>query len=1148
MSFRLGLFPACGSLSRAIAFGRKRCFLPKREAMHRISRLVITCLILGACAASLCLIAQSRDLSPVSSAGAEEREEFDRLADESSRLMELRDFPAAIPLLERMRGLRPKDIGAAERLGIAIAYTASNMIAMDRAFASLKDAERYFSRNPGIYFCLSMILSMRGDIGGSIDYLNEAMYYGYADIEFVKAIPAFSALRNSEWWGNLEPRLRQIGEILAEFQNTAKNEKDLPVTQRIRKYSALKEGFLHSFALGSLVQCLPILALGYAHMANGQYAIASAYWQAAESIQRTSLGPEHPDLALAINNEGQCFLGLGEYDRAIERDERALAIQLKTLGPEHTDVAATYHNLAVVFEEEGDFDKASGYVEKSLSIYENAYGSENAAVATAYNTLGSVLASRGNPDGAIVQFDHALAIRMQIFGEDHPDTATSLNNIGACFARKGDYRRAIEYYEKARVIRDRVLPPQHPDIAICLDNLGVAYGAIGDAAKQFAYCEKALAQRISYLGATHPLVATSYRNLGILCIENGSFKDAIRYMSSSLGIWSHSAAYSEAIEGAWEFGKAWMANSDLSHARQALAIGIDAVERSRIGLGSARISIMARSLPLYYASVDVDARSGFPSEAFGYAESLRSRGFLDKVGMEAALKLEGVTEADRDRVRGLSARIEGGRDELERLNGANAEGRDSPAIINASSELEAAEKELRDLDEAISKRIPKYAALRNPKPIDLKAAKGWCGVDRVVLEYVLWDPELEKAMKNTIAINDAALVAEAEANAAKLTSYCIVVSSNGAQCVELDGAFDYAASVEDFRAAIAEGRGGAALEGLRNLLYKKLVAPVEACLPAGAKRLLVVPDGPLAFLPFDLLRPDATTTELGLRYAISLSPSASVSMARQAAKANDKPIALALGGSLYATPDGASSRGGEEALLADSEALAASMNPTQLAYYIKEAKEEGAAAYYAGRGFRWSDLPGTLTEVKRLGAEVFIDASPKLLTGAEASEANLKALSKSGELKGYDFVHLACHGYFDSLVPELSSVVLSEVSGTATAGGEDGYLTVPEAALLDLDARMVSLSACETGLGQTKRGDGMVGLARAFLTAGARAVGVSLWSVDDEATAEFMVRLYRKVAKEGMTFPDAYRSVKAEFRADRRWSAPRYWAAFQIYE
>src|SRR5208337_2363231 len=121
-----------------------------------------------------------------------------------------------------------------------------------------------------------------------------------------------------------------------------------------------------------------------------------------------------------------------------------------------------------------------------------------------------------------------------------------------------------------------------------------------------------------------------------------------------------------------------------------------------------------------------------------------------------------------------------------------------------------------------------------------------------------------------------------------------------------------------------------------------------------------------------------------------------------------------------------------------------------------------------------------------------------------------------GKLKQYSSIHLACHGYYDPEYPAYSAVVFSEVSGKLKNSKDDGYLTVEETALLNLQSDIVVLSACETGLGRMVRGDGVIGLTRAFQVAGSNRVLVTLWSVSDDATEQFMVSMYAKV-KAGMT-------------------------------
>jgi len=142
--------------------------------------------------------------------------------------------------------------------------------------------------------------------------------------------------------------------------------------------------------------------------------------------------------------------------------------------------------------------------------------------------------------------------------------------------------------------------------------------------------------------------------------------------------------------------------------------------------------------------------------------------------------------------------------------------------------------------------------------------------------------------------------------------------------------------------------------------------------------------------------------------------------------------------------------------------------------------------------------------------------------------------------------------FFNEDDPGKSGIVLSEVSQSHKSDEEnDGYLTIPEIVLLDLNSRMVLLSACETGLGEMKRGQGMVGLTRAFLVAGTSNIGVSLWKIDDTGTSFFMDALYQKVLGDNKSFRDAYYEVKNDFRHGvfgEQYTKPMYWAAFVLYE
>jgi CHAT domain-containing protein len=496
------------------------------------------------------------------------------------------------------------------------------------------------------------------------------------------------------------------------------------------------------------------------------------------------------------------------------------------------------------------------------------------------------------------------------------------------------------------------------------------------------------------------------------------------------------------------------------------------------------------------------------------------------MGTEAALRLPGIEEHERESVQALAARIGALQNVLQSYSGRQVMGEDAERYAQAALDIGTLEQELAALDAAIAVRVPRYAGLRSPKPVDAGRAQEWCGADTAVLEYALWDDSIDfQPLK--IGISNTNMDKRPPIN-----YYCLVLTKDGVSPVALDHGFNYLEAVNSLRNKLITDEGAtrgitvvtntarnAPYEEESNALYNALIKPVLPHIPASVKNIVIVPDGTLAHLPFDILRESKDSPGLGQTYRLSLSPSVSVSVMAAKTGLQNEPL-LALGGAWYDRAKAAADRG-ERGI--EYTGLQQNSQP------------------------RWLDLPGTETEVKGLQRLASSGAQPTILLGSDVSERKIKDLSDQGQLGAYPIVHFACHGYFNEQESEKSGIVLSEVSGLIDTG-EDGYLTIPEIAVLSLNARMVLLSACETGLGQVKRGDGMVGMTRSFLVAGAENVGVSLWSISDEATVEFMTRLYTKVLKQGTAFKEAYYQVKNEFRTHEKWSHPLYWAAFTIYE
>ena len=194
------------------------------------------------------------------------------------------------------------------------------------------------------------------------------------------------------------------------------------------------------------------------------------------------------------------------------------------------------------------------------------------------------------------------------------------------------------------------------------------------------------------------------------------------------------------------------------------------------------------------------------------------------------------------------------------------------------------------------------------------------------------------------------------------------------------------------------------------------------------------------------------------------------------------------------------------------------------------------------RKAKWTNLPGTGVEVNAVSKVFAQKGGVDVMVGAQASEAQLLALNQSGKLRDYRYFLFSAHGYLANN-PALSALVLSQVGNPAE---HDGYITAEKWPLYDLRSDLTVLSACDTGVGKTLAGEGVMGLPYALFVAGNKNTLLSLWPVDDEATAEFMSAFFGRLAR-GVPQPQALADTKRAFKESPKWSDPRYWAGFVLY-
>lgn len=510
-------------------------------------------------------------------------------------------------------------------------------------------------------------------------------------------------------------------------------------------------------------------------------------------------------------------------------------------------------------------------------------------------------------------------------------------------------------------------------------------------------------------------------------------------------------------------------------------LAIAALEQARllsIPTEISRAGIVASRHNVFAGAIDFLLSQQLTTEALEVAEAYHARAFLDVLagaGIESLLELTPEQRAEED---ALFANIASVQKELWQPDLKP----ETEAQLNRK--LEDAEATLDLFHLKLRRANPRYSRVSSPTLIKAdQIAKDLLTPDTALIEFVLGEQK----------------------------SFAWVIQQNKLTAVTLPPGKDIETLVQQYREAFTENISSlnAAQEIVKQKaqgqqIYKKIFQPLEAHLTK-ARKLVIVPDGALAYLPFETLVNESkpVPTYLLERFAISYAPSASA----LAALTNYRPS------------DANKTKG-----------IIAFGDPQ----YAKTAQGEGQSV----RGTELRQLPYTRIEVNEIAA-LFPAADRRVFLGVEAQEQNVK----TSPLGQYRYVHFAAHGIIDEDHPARSGIMLSVGTGSA----EDGMLQMSEVMRLKLNADLVTLSACRTGLGKLLNGEGMIGLTRSFLYAGAESVAVSLWSVNDIATASLMKSFYKHL-QAGKPKNEALQAAKLELLKgqQRTWRHPYYWAAFVL--
>jgi CHAT domain-containing protein len=849
------------------------------------------------------------------------------------------------------------------------------------------------------------------------------------------------------------------------------------------------------------------------------------------AIRERALGPEHPDVAESWINLGHVFYWrLGDSLSARRCYERALAILVARFGPESLPVADTRTRIAAALNSAESYAQARTLLEQALAIHEPALGGMSYTVGVDVYLLASAAESIGDNARALALFERARR-NFETSGSE-AFAAICMRRIASLAASAGDTGRAERLFEQALESEERTFGPEHTEVSATLLDYARLLQAIGEPARALELLERARAIQEKVLGKGHPWLAMTLVAIGHLQAGQGNLAQARTSIQEGLSIFERafgrdaSSVMDQVVDLA---SVEWLSGKTLE--AQKLALGAEVMIRTtfrrvarslseREALYGAQLLDSSIDLALStLAALGPDRGSAHQV----WDELIRSRVLvLDEMTARhrAALESGSIAEA-----KALGA----SRDRLARLivsgpDMARAEAyRD--ALAAAGTEVERAERALAE----------RSAAFRHERERD------GAGLDDV----------LAALPKGT------ALVSYVRYNAAhsgpdpshtwppaSIPSYLALVAVSGARSfavVPLGSAADVDADIRGWAeqastapvAVDAEQRYVVAGTRLRRAIWD----PVKPFL-RNAREVFVVPDGELHLVNFDTL-PDATG-----RYLVDDGPLLHYVAAekdlldpRPALVARDGPVLL-VGGAEYDAQRGSS--------------------PAKTGGPVYRGPGPPGEAF---RARKFEPLDGTQTEVVEL-ARMFEGSKTQthrpevvVLTGARADETAFKMLAP-----GKSLIHVATHGFFlelpsggggDSnplLLSGLAFAAANHRNDTPLTDSDDGVLTAEEVASLDLRAAdWVVLSACDSGVGAVRRGEGVLGLSRAFRVAGAAHLITSLWPVADNAVGDWMRSLYSARltgVHAGAAVRQANRRVLEERRRQGRPTHPFYWGAF----
>lgn len=832
---------------------------------------------------------------------------------------------------------------------------------------------------------------------------------------------------------------------------------------------------------------------------------------------------------------GVCYLQLlstrrnkGDYAQAIVDGKKAIEIYQRIGLPDDANVASAYCTLGEVYTAVGDFDNAQLHLQRSLDLFREKHPSKKAVIGILHQLFAKLYDRTGNRDKALEYSLKGIEILEQTYGTAHPQIGFMYEHVADIHSDAGRFREALAYYQKALAARQLIgTTKSRNDAAVLHSSIAHVYTTMGrleDASASLATASTLLEDSRQKNIVHHSLLHKRYGNLhrarrqfneaaqsyrNAIVVLTGETSPAGSSVVPSVETKTHKKELLELLKLTGSLYEERYASartlSDLKNAFDYFHASLDlvddlrrqyATEGSKLMLAGESASLYGNACRLAVTLFQKTGDAAYKERAFLIADRGKANVLLDKVFDGEAKHFAGIPDELLEKENTILRQIAS----LDLQIQKTAESDAAPhSVANLSAQLFNLRAEHAKLLELFEKSYPEYFALKYHRPINtVKEIQSSIAPGTVIVQYSAGADEV----------------------------YAFTLSRERLTVHILPNTKRINALIEKYTGALrrydeAEYRtAGAAL-------YGAVIRPIERTI-AGAKNIVIIPDGNLHYVPFDAL-PAGPVNGRGLtaidylitKHTISYSYSAAFFMKMRGSDGDEEEAGRSFAGFAPVFRD--STKNGD--FLANRSFVEGSGITDHRSITVD--------------GKKFNELPYSEQEIGSIARSFDMRTMPqRTFLHTDATETNFKRYGK-----GYDILHVATHGFINEENPKLSAILFSQPSSELTE--DDGILYVNETFNLDLNADLIVLSSCESGIGTLVQGEGMMALTRGLFYAGARNIIYSLWKVSDKQTYLLMDRFYAEMHA-GKSYADALRNAKLAMIASKESAFPAKWSGFVL--